>query len=163
MTINLCSDRMFRHMAWANAQMFAVLQMLPDAVLAYSEPGNSWNVAMIVQHMAGSASAYARLLDEIYQPTWIERPTTSANLSVVAAACATADARLHVAAQTPAGVVARPDRPSLLRATVLAQAIHHATEHRAQIAGALIANGVTALNLDDLDVWAFGDAEGVGA
>jgi hypothetical protein len=27
---------------------------------------------------------------------------------------------------------------------------------------ALIANGVTALNLDDLDVWAFGDAEGLG-
>jgi len=27
----------------------------------------------------------------------------------------------------------------------------------------LVINGVMALNLDDLDVWAFGDAEGLGA
>jgi uncharacterized damage-inducible protein DinB len=156
------SDRLFRHMAWANARLFAPLQTLPDHILAYCEPGNTWNVAMIAQHMAGSATAYARLLDETYQPAWIERPTTSADFSVVAAACATADARLHRSAHTPHGVVVRPDQSVLLRSTILAQAIHHATEHRAQIAGALIANGVTALNLDDLDVWAFGDAEGLG-
>lgn len=61
--------------------------------------------------------------------------------------------------------VVRRDNPTLTRArsTVLGQSIHHATEHRAQIAGALVAHGVMALNLDDLDVWAFGDAEGVGA
>jgi uncharacterized damage-inducible protein DinB len=163
--IDPISDRVFRHMAWANAQLFAVLQTLPDAVLEYSEPGNPWNVAMIVQHMAGSATAYARLLDETYQPAWIERPTTTAACALVANACADADARLHQAAQTPQGVIVRRDNPTLTRArtTVLAQAVHHATEHRAQIAGALIAHGVTALNLDDLDVWAFGDAEGLGA
>jgi hypothetical protein len=43
---------------------------------------------------------------------------------------------------------------------VLAQTIHHATEHRAQIAGALVAHGVTALDLDGLDVWAYDDAVG---
>jgi hypothetical protein len=82
---------------------------------------------------------------------------------MIAAHCAAADVCLYHSAHTPHGVVVRTDRPSLLRSTVLAQSIHHATEHRAQIAGALIANGVTALNLDDLDVWAFGDAEGLGA
>ena len=46
---------------------------------------------------------------------------------------------------------------------VLAQAIHHATEHRARIAGALVVHEVLALNLADLDVWAYGDAEGLGA
>lgn len=62
-------------------------------------------------------------------------------------------------------VLVRRDNPTLTRArsTVFGQSIHHATEHRAQIAGALVAHGVMALNLDDLDVWAFGDAEGVGA
>jgi uncharacterized damage-inducible protein DinB len=94
-----------------------------------------------------------------------ERGFGLAELAIAAAACATADARLRVSAHTPDGVVVRQDNPALTRArtTVLAQTIHHATEHRAQIAGALIANGVTALNLDDLDVWAFGDAEGLGA
>jgi len=38
------------------------------------------------------------------------------------------------------------------------QAVHHATEHRAQIAGALAANGNSSLDLDALDVWTFNDS-----
>jgi hypothetical protein len=57
----------------------------------------------------------------------------------------------------------KPENPTRARSTVLAQAIHHATEHRAQIAGALAAHGIDALDLDELDVWAYGDAEGLGA
>ena len=58
-----------------------------------------------------------------------------------------------------------PYRGKVLRArsTILGQAIHHATEHRAQIAGALATNGIDAIDLDALDVWAYGDAEGLGA
>jgi uncharacterized damage-inducible protein DinB len=41
------------------------------------------------------------------------------------------------------------------RSTILSQAIHHATEHRAQIAAALEAKGFTPVNLDDLDLWSF--------
>jgi hypothetical protein len=61
-------------------------------------------------------------------------------------------------------MVARKDDPQNIRArsTVLGRSIHHATEHRAQIAGALVAHGITALDLDALDVWALGDAEGLG-
>ena len=45
------------------------------------------------------------------------------------------------------------------RSTVVAQAIHHATEHRAQIAGALATNGIDTIDLDALDLWAFTEAE----
>jgi uncharacterized damage-inducible protein DinB len=164
-TIDPTSDRLFRHMAWANAQTFVVLQRLPAEVLRYCEPGNDWSVGMIVAHLAEAATSYASQLDgQPYADLPFDAVSTHAELAVAAAACAGADARLHVAAQTPDGVVVRRANPTLTRArsTVLAQSIHHATEHRAQIAGALIANGVTALNLDDLDVWAFGDAEGLG-
>ena len=41
------------------------------------------------------------------------------------------------------------------RSTILSQAIHHATEHRAQIASALEAKGFTPVNLDDLDLWSY--------
>jgi uncharacterized damage-inducible protein DinB len=41
------------------------------------------------------------------------------------------------------------------RSTILSQAIHHATEHRAQIASALEAKGFDPVNLDDLDLWSF--------
>ena len=58
-----------------------------------------------------------------------------------------------------------PYRGKVLRArsTILGQAIHHATEHRAQIAGALATNGIDVIDLDALDVWAYADAEGLGA
>jgi hypothetical protein len=47
-----------------------------------------------------------------------------------------------------------------LRSTILAQAIHHATEHRAQIAGALATNGNAAIDLDAIDLWEYADSEG---
>jgi uncharacterized damage-inducible protein DinB len=40
-----------------------------------------------------------------------------------------------------------------LRSTVLSQAIHHATEHRAQIASALEVKGFEPINLDDISLW----------
>ena len=46
------------------------------------------------------------------------------------------------------------------RSTILSQAIHHATEHRAQIASALEAKGFTPVNLDDLDLWSFEESQG---
>jgi hypothetical protein len=39
--------------------------------------------------------------------------------------------------------------------TILAQAIHHAAEHRAQIADILAVNNLDVLNLDKIDLWAF--------
>ncbi len=41
------------------------------------------------------------------------------------------------------------------RSTILSQSIHHATEHRAQIASALEAKGFKPVNLDDLDLWSY--------
>ncbi|MFM8937646.1 MAG: hypothetical protein ACKOF0_01350, partial [Actinomycetota bacterium] len=46
------------------------------------------------------------------------------------------------------------------RSTILSQAIHHATEHRAQIASALEAKGFKPVDLDELDLWSFEIANG---
>ena len=58
--------------------------------------------------------------------------------------------------------VAEPREPAAGAIDRPGPAIHHATEHRAQIAGALAAHGIDAIDLDELDLWAFGDAEGLG-
>jgi uncharacterized damage-inducible protein DinB len=159
------TDRLFRHMAWANAQLFTVLQTVPEEVYGYREPGNDWTVGMILLHLVEAARVYVdRLGEGAYEDLPFDVVATHAQLQVAAAACAVADARLRTAAQLPEGMIARQDNPTKTRArsTVLAQAIHHATEHRAQIAGALVANGCTALDLDALDVWSLGNAEGKG-
>lgn len=154
-------DRLLRHMAWANAALFDRLAALPDEALALAAPRNEWSVAMIVAHMVDAADGYAGRLDgEVFAPTWTP-PTTIAELAALADACASYDARLRAAGAIPEGTV--QGRTPRARSTILGQAIHHATEHRAQIAGALATNGIDAIDLDALDLWAYGDAEGLGA
>ncbi|MGA0832876.1 MAG: DinB family protein, partial [Polynucleobacter sp.] len=46
------------------------------------------------------------------------------------------------------------------RSTILSQAIHHATEHRAQLAAALEARGFAPVDLDELDLWSYEIANG---
>jgi uncharacterized damage-inducible protein DinB len=41
------------------------------------------------------------------------------------------------------------------RSTIISQAVHHATEHRAQLIDALEFKGYKVINLDDIDLWAF--------
>jgi len=157
-------DRLLRHMAWANAALLARLAELPDSALALAAPRNEWNVAKTVAHLVDAADGYAGRLDGLaFAPTWTP-PTTIAELAALADACASYDARLRTAGAMPEGTVQfGSGRMPRARSTILAQAIHHATEHRAQIAGALATNGIDALDLDALDLWAYGDAEGLGA
>jgi uncharacterized damage-inducible protein DinB len=158
-------DRLLRHTAWANAALFARLAELTDEALALAAPRNEWTVAMIVEHMVMAAGGYAARLEGVPRPERTASPTTVAELAALATQCAAYDARIRAQAAVPDGPAEYPYRGKVLRArsTILGQAIHHATEHRAQIAGALATNGIDAIDLDALDVWAYGDAEGLGA
>jgi uncharacterized damage-inducible protein DinB len=158
-------DRTLRHMAWANAGLFERLRTLDDDSLALAAPRNEWPVARILDHLVTAAERYAARLEGAARPEDTIPPTAVAELDALAARCAAADARIRAQAAIPDGMVANPAFGTLPRArsTVIGQAIHHATEHRAQIAGALATNGVDAIDLDALDVWAYGEAEGLGA
>ncbi len=48
------------------------------------------------------------------------------------------------------------------RETILTQCIHHATEHRAQIAGIFANHGLKVIDLDAIDMWEFANYEGLG-
>ena len=158
-------DRLLRHMAWANAALFDGLSGLPDEALALAAPRNEWPVGRILGHLVDAADRYAARLEGVPRPPDTEPPTTGAELAAQAARCAAIDARLREQAAVPEGPSPSPDpaNPGRARSTVVAQAVHHATEHRAQIAAALATNGIDAIDLDELDVWAYGDAEGLGA
>jgi uncharacterized damage-inducible protein DinB len=158
-------DRLLRHMAWANAALIGQLAGLKDEALSLASPRNEWAVAMILQHLVDAAERYAARLEGYPRPDGTEPPTTAAELSELATRCAAIDARIRAQATAPDGPSPSPDpgKVGRARSTILGQAIHHATEHRAQIAGALATNGIDAIDLDALDVWAYGDAEGLGA
>jgi uncharacterized damage-inducible protein DinB len=158
-------DRLLRHMAWANTSLLAQLAGLTDEALAFAAPRNEWSAARILAHLVSAAGGYASRLEGVPRPPDTEPPTSVAQLAAIVARCASFDARLRAQATLPDVLIAHPhpDRPARARSTILAQAIHHATEHRAQIAGALATNGLDAIDLDELDLWAFGEAEGLGA
>jgi len=93
-------------------------------------------------------------------------PATSADLDELARRCAEFDERLRVLATMPEGMTTYVREGKTIvraRSTILGQSIHHATEHRAQIADILTFHGIEALDLDELDVWAYSDFEGLGA
>ena len=147
-------------MAWANADLFERLTKLPDAALEHTAPGSEWSVGAIAHHLVTAAENYAQRLKGEPRAPEREVPTGSAGISELRAALATADAKLRSAAQLPGEetlnwISFNGEPMSFPRWVLINQAVHHATEHRAQIAGALAANGITAIDLDAIDFWLY--------
>jgi uncharacterized damage-inducible protein DinB len=163
MTENTTLNRTLEHMAWANTQMFTVLAALPADALAFTSPGSEWSVGAITHHLVTAAENYAQRLHGEPRAEKRELPTTIAELAALAAAVEVADAKLLAGAQLPGDEIITwisygGEEISVPRWVLVNQMVHHATEHRAQIAGALAANGNTTLDLDALDVWTYNDA-----
>jgi uncharacterized damage-inducible protein DinB len=155
-------DRLLRHMAWANAQLVARLLEQPFDALALTAPHNEWSAGRILAHLFNAATGYATRLVGVPRPPDVETPTSTAELADLGVRLRDIDARLRLQATEPDVPIRHQKRPDEedLRSTILAQAIHHATEHRAQIAGALSTNGNDAIDLDAIDLWEFARAEG---
>ncbi|HET7181001.1 MAG TPA: DinB family protein [Candidatus Limnocylindrales bacterium] len=161
---NTIVDRQFRHMAWANQALIARLIEQGDAALALTAPSNEWSAGRILVHLVNSANGYAARLEGLSRQPQADAPTTVAELPALAERLAAVDARLRAHAARPDGMAAYAGQENAYpRSTVLAQVIHHATEHRAQIAGALATNGNNGIDLDAIDLWEFTDAEAAGA
>lgn len=155
------TDRLLRHMAWANQQLIARLAEQPDEVLALTAPRNEWSAGRILVHLVNAANGYVARLEGLPRQPQAEPPTSVAELPSLAERLAASDARLREHAARPEGMAAYAGQEQAYpRSTVIAQVIHHATEHRAQIAGALATNGNNAIDLDAIDLWEFTDAEG---
>jgi len=159
---NITLNRTLEHMAWANTQMFSVLAALPADALAYTSPGSEWSVGAIAHHLVTAAENYAQRLHGEPRAEKRDLPNTVADLAALAAVVEVADAKLRTGAQLPGHEIITwisfsGEEISVPRWVLVNQAVHHATEHRAQIAGALAANGNTSLDLDALDVWTYND------
>ena len=162
MDVNATLDRQLTHMAWANTEMFSVLVALPEAAYAYTSPGSEWSVGAIAHHLATAAENYAQRLHGEPRAEKRELPATASDIQALAAALAVADTKLRAGAQLPGDEIITwisygGEEISVPRWVLVNQAVHHATEHRAQIAGALAANGNASLDLDALDVWTYND------
>ena len=159
MTITVA--RLLRHMAWANQESIKHLQTLPVACLKAYATNPEWFVAEIAHHIVDSADHYALSITGKPALTQEGDPCiadieTLADLPRLAEQAAIVDRMLVAAADLDdVWLDLENDNGKFqrLRSTVLSQAIHHATEHRAHIASALEAKGFEPINLDDISLW----------
>ena len=151
-------ERSFKHMSWANQQMLKILKELPDEAINFSAWNPDWTVGKIAHHIV---IAEGRLISRIIQqpaPEEFEPPVTSAGIEQLITICAERDAQLLALINTPDEMrkfVRYGTEVEFLTSTILVQAVHHASEHRAQISDILAANKMDVLNLDDIDLWSF--------
>jgi hypothetical protein len=95
-----------------------------------------------------------------------EVPTNKAEVLALRDLSLSFDQRLRESAKNPVGFVeftnweGKEIRRN--RETILTQSIHHATEHRAQIAGIFANHGLKVIDLDAIDLWEFANYEGLG-
>ena len=168
MSINTTLDQMLRHAAWANAALFKQLSGLPDAALSHTAPGSEWGVGAIAHHLVTAAENYAQRLHGEPRAPKRELPSSAADIQQLAAELARADAKLREGAALDGAEVLRwtsfnGEPMAFPRWVLVNQSVHHATEHRAQIAGALAANGITSVDLDAIDVWSLHDEDAASA
>lgn len=145
-------------MAWANAQMFSILKGLPNEAINFSAWNPDWTVGKIAHHIV---IAEGRLISRILnQPSPAENdaPTSSEGIKELISICADRDAQLLSLIDTPDELrkfVRYGNEVEFLTSTILVQAVHHASEHRAQISDILATNKMDVLNLDEIDLWSF--------
>ena len=155
MTISL--QRALAHMSWANQQIFKLIAELPDEALAAYATDSEFPVREILRHIAAASGGYAYRLDGIENEP-MDQPKNMAELREIIKTLEVTDARLIklVELEDKSIEVIRDGKTiNWLRSTIITQAVHHATEHRAQAISALEARGFKAVNLDDFDLWAF--------
>ena len=162
MTIEL--NRLLAHMAWANQKTIEHLQTLPEDSLKAFATNPEWFVAEIAHHIVDSADHYAFRISgkpALTQPgdECIDDINMIADLARLKEQAAKVDGMLLDCVKLEDVQIEFLNYSDKLvkrwRSTILSQAIHHATEHRAQIASALEAKGFTPVNLDDLDLWSY--------
>jgi len=155
MTLNL--ERALKHMSWANQEVYKLIAALPDEALDAYATDPDWTVGEILRHIASSSGGYGARLKGMDAEVLV-RPTTMQELQIIAKQLLSNDAKLlqlaNVADEKIA-VIREGKTTHWMRSTIVTQAIHHATEHRAQAVCALEAKGFKAVNLDDYDVWAY--------
>ena len=160
MTIGL--ERLLGHMAWANRLTIEHLQTLPEESLKSFATNPKWHVAEIIHHIVEAEDFYVyRIRGEFAKVVGekITEPEKISDLELLKSQVATIDAALKECVKLEDIQVefenSRKEKVKRWRSTILSQAVHHATEHRAQIASALEAKGFTPVDLDELDLWSF--------
>ena len=147
--------RLLRHMAWANKELFTQLSTLPESALSYTAWNPDWSVGKIANHIVIAQGRLISRLQKQSAPEEVEFEYTSDGMRKLVAKAAMNDAKIMEFLDIPEEMltfVRYGETVSFLSTSVIAQFVHHATEHRAQIADIMAVNKMDVINLDAIDL-----------
>lgn len=150
-------DRALRHMSWANQRVYAACSSLPDEALDAYIINPEWTARRLLQHIVASADWYVYCLGIA---SWhdVPEPKVIADLPQLALTLKNYDEQILSANELDDELLTFKDEvgnTQVFRSTLLAEAVLHATEHRAQLMDAIESKGFSAITLDSIDLWAF--------
>ena len=155
--MTISTNRLLRHMSWANQRVFSSIQSLPIEALDSYIVNPDWSAKHILQHIVSGSDWFAYWLTGA---DWhdIKLPHAMSEVAEIAQLLEKFDAVAIGESEKTDEFITRDVEGKLvtnLRSTVLSQTVHHATEHRAQLIDALECKGFKPINLDDIDLWHF--------
>jgi len=169
-------QKMIKHMAWANQEVLSRVASLPDEALGSFVVNPDWTVREIIAHIVRSSHFYGYRLQmssleavaqrDAKRDVYLENEkelTRSVEVLKLLSMLQASDQTILDESHADEGIVYRVVDGALIeraRSTIIFQAIHHATEHRAQLVSALESGGYSAINLDEFDLWAYADKFG---
>jgi uncharacterized damage-inducible protein DinB len=147
-----------RHNSWANQALLDFCADLDPALLERRVPANLRTVREALAHILGAEQRYLRVLGHGLEGSPVMEPDdpTLDQLRALAPRLAAAWERVALAdVDLEREHAGRRGRTRL--GIVLAQAVHHGSDHRSQVCTTLGALGVEP---PDLDLWAYGASVG---
>jgi uncharacterized damage-inducible protein DinB len=153
--------RALQHNNWANQQLLDFCAKLTEEQRAWTSPGTYGSIHACLQHILGGESGYLSSLTGGELPPGGRLPESLVpldQLRALAHSNAERIERVLAAERDPERKITRPSGAIVPATVIVAQFIHHGSDHRAHIGSILGAHGVEGPHLD---VWAFGRAIGV--
>lgn len=150
---------LYRHMTWATLQVIEFCQGLDEAHLEATVPGTYGTVRETLAHLVHAEEGYLSRIKNGPLPE--PRADVQTPLAELAARVRQMGSQWEQVAQDdslPGGERTTQDGWRVLALVPMAQAIHHACEHRAHVLTILGARGMQA---PDPDVWMYAETHGL--
>ncbi len=149
---------LLEHMRWANAKFLKLLAGVPDSALQMVADNDEWSVARIAQHLVSVSGRLPARIAGTELPGEVDLPVVAADFLKLAEVCFKNDSRLIELAKEADKVSTFElwgETRTIERSLLLAQAVHHAQEHRVQISSLLASKNLKVIDLDALSLWVF--------
>jgi uncharacterized damage-inducible protein DinB len=151
----------FEHHRWANERLVEACAALGSDALHQTAPGTYGSIRDTIVHLLAAEERFLELLGEQLDGASLREHDQSPDLDELRRRARRSGDRLVVVAQRASGATlvrgeCRGEPYAIPVSILMTQVLHHASEHRAQVATVLGANDITP---PALDAWSYGPPE----